>query len=159
MRVRSDCDDARSTRGQKSQSHVSSAQCPANPAVRYHVTEIGDRFDAGHALPKSQDLCFCRECGSCSSFSAVASLNRPRYASFHDRMPLHNSLRGTPRAFAKRRMITSVGLRTPRSIPLMYVGSRSALSARRSCVNPEALRNLRILFPKHVSDRCRLDIV
>src|SRR5207253_7475287 len=45
------------------------------------------------------------------------------------------------------------------SIPLMYVGSRFALSARRSCVNPEAPRNLRTFFPKDVSDRARLDIV
>src|SRR5437868_10649861 len=74
-------------------------------------------------------------------------------------MPLHSSLRGTPRAFAKRTMITSVGLRIPRSIPLMYVGSRSALSARRSCVNPETPRNLRTFWPKDVRDRCRLDIV
>ena len=37
----------------------------------------------------------------------------------HARMSLHSSLRGTPSAFAKRTMISSVGLRTPRSIPLM----------------------------------------
>ena len=41
----------------------------------------------------------------------------------------------------------------------MYVGSRSALSASRSCVNPDAPRNLRTFFPKHINDRCRLDIV
>jgi hypothetical protein len=56
-------------------------------------------------------------------------------------------------------MISRLGLRTPRSIPLIYVGSRSAFSARRSCVRPEAPRIFLTFCPNDVSERARLDIV
>jgi hypothetical protein len=48
---------------------------------------------------------------------------------------------------AKRQMLTRVGLRTPLSIPLMYVGSNEAFSARSSCVRFFDSRSLRILLP------------
>jgi hypothetical protein len=56
-------------------------------------------------------------------------------------------------------MISKLGFRTPRSIPLMYVGSRSALSASRSCVSPDSPRIFLTFCPNDVSERARLDIL
>lgn len=53
----------------------------------------------------------------------------------------------TPSAFAICASVTTVGLRVPRSIPLMYCWLKPDRSAISSWVKPEVLRNRAKLLP------------
>jgi hypothetical protein len=59
-----------------------------------------------------------------------------------------SSCRASPRARATRSATSQVGLATPRSSPRIDVGSRSAESARDSCVIPISSRRNRMARPR-----------
>ena len=64
----------------------------------------------------------------------------------------------TPSAWASRMTIWIPGLRTPRSMPLRYVRSRSAFSASLSWDSPASLRKWATLRPNCMSVELRLGI-
>lgn len=59
-----------------------------------------------------------------------------------------SSCRASPSARATRSATSQVGLEMPRSRPRMDVGSRSAESARASCVRPSSSRRRRMARPR-----------